>query len=236
MEKNVSRKDLSNAIVKFIKDESKKMNERGKSMEELRIFYSNWVNGARKWSRSVITLGGDKYEFTDKEITEIEFINLLKDALKASGVDGKVFYDEVKNWYNVVECIIFKKLEIYGEPCKEFKELAKYLSKYATKKLGKNDIYCVRVCGKRSSWNDSGRVKYLCYDAEKCKAILDTIKQKKSARDLLTFNVDEFFSHGDEVDYNYAMYAESEWYGSRGTKLHVIVRTPKGKAKLDYEF
>ena len=109
MEKNVSRKDLANAIVKFIKDESKKMNERGKSMEELRIFYSNWVNGARKWVSSVITLGGDKYEFTDKEVTEIEFINLLKDALKASGVDGKVFYDEVKNWYNVV---VIKQIKI----------------------------------------------------------------------------------------------------------------------------
>jgi hypothetical protein len=99
--------------------------------------------------------------------------------------------------------------------------------------LADNDIYGVHICGKRSSYSDSGDYRYLCYNKENCKNIVDLITAVCDDKDTLHFKVEEFLDHGDEGDYRAAQYHESEWYGSRGQNLHIIVKDQDGKEKFN---
>jgi hypothetical protein len=125
----------------------------------------------------------------------------------------------------------FRRVEIYSKPCKEFNSLRKYIEKYADFTLGEVDVFDVSVCGKRSSWSDSGRYDYLCYNANMCSEIERYIKANRTSKDKVSVKVEEYFSHGDETDYKIAQYQESEWYGYRGKLIVVEVTTPKGKTK-----
>ena len=242
MEKKIiTREKLVSVMAKFIKEQSKQMGD--KTHIELPIEISSWVCGMgrdKKWSHTDITIGEyrDKtiYTFTDKEITDEQFVCMLNKALEESKVRGQVFADTYGDGYWTPKQTIFRRVEIYAAPCKEFNTLAKLIQKYANKTIGGTDIFYVRVCGKRSSWSDSGSYSYLCYDVIKCQTIIDTIRAKKTSKDALKVVVEEYFSHGDEEDYRYAMHMESEWYGCRGTKLHFTITTSSGRVKADYKF
>ena len=110
------------------------------------------------------------------------------------------------------------------------------LEKYANKSLGETEVFYARVCGKRSSWSECGTRKYLCYDAKRCQAIINTIRKCRTSKDSFGFDVEECFSHGDDYDYEIAQHQESEWYGSNQAKLHIIIKTPSGRVKVDYKF
>ena len=239
--KQVTREQLVSLMAKFIKEQSKSMGD--KTNVELPISISSWVCGMgrdKKWTHTDITIGDyynkTIYTFTDKEITDERFVRMLNKALEESKVRGKVYADTYGDGYWTPEQTIFRRIEIYAAPCKEFNTLAKLIQKYANKTIGGTDIFHVRVCGKRSSWSDSSAYRYLCYDAKKCQTIIDTIRAKKTSKDGLKVEIEEYFSHGDEGDYRCAMYQESEWYGCRGAKLHFTIKTPTGKVKADYKF
>ena len=230
--KKVTREKMAVILVKSLKEWSKGMGTTTNKKVPLEL--NNWASGFgrnSKWCRSEIRVGQDVYEFTDREITEKDFIDMLKRALADSGVSGKVHYDECGDGYWCSKQYYFKDVELYAAPCKEFIKLAKTIQKYSGKVLDNFDVYYTSVCGKRSAWSDTGRMKYLCYEPEKCQAIIDYIKKNRTSKDTLSVKVDEFFSHGDETDYKYAQHCESEWYGYRGTKLHIKVTTPSGKGK-----
>ena len=228
---NLSENYVIQYIAEYIK--SCKKNIGNNTNIELPIYYHNWgarINGSWKWTRSEISFNGNTYEFTNKELSEERFVWILRTALEQSGVDGKVFFQTYGNSWNGYQTI-FEKIEIYADPCKEFIQLNKMLQKYAGKALNKTEIFFTTICGKRSSWSDTGRVKYLCFDANNCKNIINFIREKKTSKDKLTFKTDEYLSHGDEMAYDYAMYAESEWYGCRGNKLTIMIDTPAGRRK-----
>lgn len=239
--KQVTREHLTLLLAKFIKDSQKNMGD--KTNIELPISISSWVCGMgrdKKWSHTDITIGDyyDKtiYTFTDREITDEQFVYMLNDALSKSNVMGKVYADTYGDGYWTKKQTIFRRIEIYAKPCKEFQLLSDYIKKYAGKTIGSTDIFHVRVCGKRSSWSDSSAYRYLCYDVEKCKTIIDTMRAKKTSKDGLKVEIEEYFSHGDEEDYRCAMHMESEWYGCRGARLHFTIKTPTGRVKADYKF
>jgi hypothetical protein len=239
--KQVTREKLTSILAKFIKECQKSMGD--KTNIELPINYESWCSGCgrnSKWSHTDIIVGSypnkTTYTFTDRELTQEQFITMLKNAVAQSKVNAKVFYDECGDGYWCDKEYRFKRVEIFAKPCKEFITLRKYVEKYTHLTIGDLDAYYVDVCGKRSSWSDSGRYYYLCYDAKECKKILDAIKAKKGSKDVLKVSVEEYFDHGDEGDYQCAMYQESEWYGHRGTKVCVKVATPSGKVKLNKEF
>ena len=235
--KQVTREKLIDLIAKFIKESARQMGDKTnvKLPIELQNWSSGWGNNS-KWSHSDIVLGRETYTFTDKEIDDAAFVSILKAAIAKSNVRAKVVYDECGDGYWCKKQTIFRRVEVFAKPCKEFNTLYKYLEKYAEFTLGETDLFDVNVCGKRSSWSDAGRYNYLCYDAARCKAILDAIKAKKASKDTLRVEVKEYFSHGDETDYDIAMYQESEWYGNRGNKLHVTITTPMGRMKLDKNY
>jgi len=231
----VTREEVVKLMTKFIKEESKG----DFKVKKLSISIDSWgsrIKGVWTWTRTNITIGRDKYEFTDKEIKEDTFVYMLRTALEQSGVHGNVFFDTYGDGCWVPKETRFNKIEIYGKACKEFTQLNKLLVKLDCKPLNDLDVFYVRVCGKRSSWSDSGRVSYLMHDAKTCQHIMDDIKSKKVRGGVVCAEVKEWFSHGDETDYNYAQYAESEWYGARGAKLVLTYKTSKGVVRNVSEF
>lgn len=262
--KQVTREKLIDIIAKAMRDESKSMGD--KTNVIFPIKYENWYSGCgnnSKWHSSRITLFGAKtkkvkeligtprcieierteivdmvYTFTDKEITHKQFIDILNLALAKARVRGRVVYKEWEDCtgYRYTTQYYFKRVELFSKPCKEFNSLYNYVEKYGKFTIGDLDVYQVNICGKRSSYSDSGRYYYLCYDAKMCKAILDAIRKFKGSKDILKVSTKEYVDHGDEGDYRCAQYQESEWYGHRGNKLCVEVTTPTGKLKLNKEF
>jgi hypothetical protein len=200
---------------------------------------NNWASGFgrnSKWCRSEIRVGQDVYEFTDREITEKDFIDMLKRALADSGVSGKVHYDECGDGYWCPKTYYFKGIRVYGEVCKEFINLNKLLKKYGNKTIEEHSVFYVDVCGKRSSWSDTGRKLFLDYAPKMCARIIDYINHNRLRGWKVAISTDAFFSHGDEMDYKVAQYQESEWYGTRGTMLVVDIKNSKGENKLHETF
>jgi hypothetical protein len=230
--KGKTREQITTAIVDYLKNVQKEM---GKTTnKEVRLDLSNWTCGMgnnRKWSFSEIHVGYDSYLIEDKEVTTTQFIQMLNNAIAKAEVRAKVFYKECGDGYWTPKQTIFEKVEIYAKPCDNFIKLQKLIEKYANYTLHETDIFDTRVCGKRSSWSDSGNPMYLCYDPDKCKKLIDLIKAKRTSRDNVNVEIKEYFSHGDDADYRCAIHMESEWYGYRGTKLILTITTPKGKVK-----
>jgi hypothetical protein len=237
----VTREELTNILGKYIKDCQKKMGD--KTNIKLPIKIENWCCGMgrnKKWSHTDIIVGNylDRtiYTFTDKEITDDRFVCMLQKAIAEYSVIGRVLYETYGGGYFSDGQTIFRGVEVYGKPCKEFTSLANAINKFCGFCLGNFDVFGVNVCGKRSSWSDSGSNKYLCYNAKLCQKILNDIKEKRTSKDKINVKVKDYFSHGDEGDYQCAMYQESEWYGHRGNKLQVTITTPSGKEKLNEEY
>lgn len=229
---NITRKQVTDLIAKFIKESYKNMGTA--TNKNLDIEFGNWSSGFgrdSKWAYTRIEFGGNAYKFTDKEINDAEFVRILIDAVAIAGVRAKVLSQTYGDGYWTPKEIRFERVEMYAAPCKEFVKLTKMLEKYANFTLHETDIFEVSVCGKRSSWSDSGRFYYLCYYPNKCNAIIDYIRKNRGSKDTVVAKVEEYFSHGDEGDYKCAMYHESEWYGCRGNKLSIAISTPSGRAK-----
>jgi uncharacterized protein CbrC (UPF0167 family) len=232
---NITKDKLVEAIAKFIKELSKKMGD--KTNMEVDIDHSNWMCGMganKKWSYTEIRFGGNSYIFKDKEITEEQFVYLLNKALDKSGIKGKVFYDTYGDGYWCDKQTIFRRLEIFNKPCKEFKELNKTIKKCGAKEIGEFDVFSVGICGKRSSHGDYGKYYYLCYQPNMCLSIIDYIKSNKGRNGIVKVEVRDYLDHGDDCDYRIAQYQESEWYGKRGNNL--ILSIKKGKNKKDYQY
>jgi len=228
---NKTREQVTALMAKFIKESFKAMASNSK---ELNVKLNNWCSGFgrnSKWSYTEIRFGGDSYIFKDKEIDDLSFVRMWENAIAISKVRGKVTYDTYGDGYWTPKTYRFKRVEIFAKPCKEFVSLVKLIEKYARITISETDVFDVRVCGKRSSWSDSGRYDYLCYEPKTCQAIIDYIRKSRTSKDTLTIEVAPYSSHGDDMDYKCAQYHESEWYGFRGARLNVKVTTPNGKIK-----
>lgn len=230
---NISRKHLVMNISIYLKKCAKSMTADNVTAD---IELHNWYCGFgrdSKWSYTEIRVDDTQYIVKDKEITDESFVSILNDAIATAKVRAKVVYDTYGDGYWTPKQTLFRRVQVFSKPCKEFIALSKYIDKYGNFTLDDLAVFNVRVCGKRSSWSDSGKYYYLCYNAELCKSILDDIRKNKGSKDILNVSVEETFSHGDDDDYRCAMHMESEWYGERGAKLHYIIKTPKGKVKVD---
>lgn len=237
MDKN--KESLIKAIAKAIKESAKGINGNVYCYANVPIELRNWGAGwgnKWKWSSSEIKVGNETYKFTDKEVTDQEMISLAKQALELSGCKGKVLYDECGDGYWISKTYSFNGIKVYGEPCNEFKELNKMLAKYGNKTIGEQDVFHVNVCGKRSSWSDSGHESYLCYMPKVCANIIDYIRHNRLRGWKVCISTEEYFSHGDEMDYRCAQHQESEWYGCRGVMLVTDIKNTKGEPKLHKTF
>lgn len=229
----IERSQITSVITEYIKSCASRIGD--KSNLQLDIRHDDWgnrLNGVWKWISSEIRVGQDTYRITDRQVTVDYFLSAVENALKESGVRGKVF---TETYYpgNFTKAYRFSRLEIFAPPCQEFRRLNDILKEHGCKPLSETDIFEVAVCGKRSSWSDSGSFKYLCYRKENCKQIGDLIETICDKKDSLHLSLDEFLDHGDEYSYKAAMYHESEWYGSRGQNLRIVVKDGAGKEKFN---
>ena len=229
----MERKELKSAIVTFIKAQKKKMGD--KPNMTLPIEYGNYGtrnNGKFTWKYTRIGLGDKTIEIKDREISENSFILMLEDALEESGVKGRVFSRSCGDGYWCPKETYFERVDIYGKPCKEFNELNRLFVKLGEMKLDETFVFSVGICGKRSTYDDSGKYRYLCHCPKKCQAIIDFIKDNKGRNGEITRHIKSFVDKGDEEEYRIAQYRESEWYGTRGYNLTIEIKN--GKGKKDY--
>jgi len=239
--KNTTTKEnLIKLLAKYIKECSKRLGDNHPSTE-VSISFHNWYSGGnwktRKWSNDEIKFNRETYKFYDKEIGDSGFVQIVEDALKMSGCKGKVKCNEWEEtnpngWmYSPIKHKSFESLTLIGKPCKEFKLLQSMVKKYSGKEIGECEIYSADVCGKRSSWSESGDVIYLDFDKRTCQKAIDFIRGKRTSKDSLDIQFGEKLSHGDEEDYRIAQYQESEWYGAFYKYMEINVFTPSGKNK-----
>jgi len=230
--KEITISELEKILPSVIKEFARNLGNATNVVADINL--RNWCGGCgknAKWAYTEIECNDVKYIIKEKEIKDDMFVYMLRNALAVSKVRGNVVFDTYGDGYWTPRQTIFRRLEIFAKPCKEFISLVKYIEKYAKFTLGDTDIFFVNVCGKRTSWSDSGKYRYLCYDANRCNTILADMRKYRGSKDTLKVEVKEFFSHGDDTDYRIAMYQESEWYGCRGNKLVVSIKTPNGKEK-----
>lgn len=238
-----TRKQLENKVQKMlvsaIKGATKNINSDAFNYSNVDVELNQWSSGFgrnSKWCRTEVNICGDKVEFTDKELTDNDMIYLAKTALEQSKCKGEVLYDVCGDGHWMPKEYRFNGIRVYGTPCKEFVALNKMLKKYGSKTIEEHNIFRVNVCGKRSSWSDTGHRYFLCYAPQICANIMDYIRHNKLRGWKVSINTQDFFSHGDETDYKIAQYQESEWYGQRGTKLIVNINNSKGEQKLSKIF
>ena len=231
---NITREKLTTLLTAYLKECSRQMGTR--TNRELNIEFGNYGSGRNKdwkWSYTIIEFGDTTCMVRDKAIEDVEFAAILRNAVAKAKVRANVYTETYGDGYWVKQETRYKGIEIFAKPCKEFVSLVKLVEKYANYTIGDTDVFDVSVCGKRSSWSDSRDKTYLCYNADKCQAIIDYIRKNRTSKDTLTIEVAPYSSHGDDGDYKCAMYQESEWYGYRGARLNVRVTTPSGRVKAN---
>lgn len=125
--------------------------------------------------------------------------------------------------------------EVYQLDCipKEFDTLNKLLTKYTNKSLNPYEWYVVRLFGKRGKYDESGDKTFRCYDNSRCQRAIDVIRKYCTSKyDILTWSLVKY----DDIDTDYSIHYETECYGYRDIKLHIIVKTPTGRNKCDMMF
>lgn len=233
MKNDTTREKLVVIMTKYIKECSKKLDEKTISIIP-QISHTNWYYNGRSFSCSEINIGRDTYCFYDKEITDNDFINIVSTALKDSKCRGKIGsleWDEYKGWSRVHHKR-FSSLTLLCAPCKEFITLSKMIKKYTGKEISYTDINSSRACGKRRNWSvDADSTGYLCHEPNKCQDAIDFIRSKKTARDILLVEVRNLLEHDNEYDYKVAQEEEREWYATDYSYIGLKVKTPSGKGK-----
>ena len=103
----------------------------------------------------------------------------------------------------------------YGNPCKEFKELAKVVERKTGLVLEPTTLYRCRLFGKRSTYGESGRKYYTAFNERECARLLENVKsfgRKRIKAEVTTY---------DDIDTDTSSRYETECYGSREVTLIV---------------
>ena len=162
------------------------------------------------------------------------FFRKFKDALKEMGCDVKT--DEVYTaqvyWMPAYEQVT--EITYLAEPCKEFKDLAKYVAKHAGVTLDPKELYSVDMFGKRGRLDsETGSRFYFCHDATRCGSMLKYLRENRKGKDTLYIR-----PHMEEYceDRDISIRLETECYGYKKCIIDVKVSTPGGKTKAVAQF
>lgn len=111
----------------------------------------------------------------------------------------------------------------YGKTCKSFNELRKVVSRKCGINLTEKTLYSVRLFGKRSRYDESGRRHYYAYNEAECQSLLERVKSFGRKQIVC-----EVKTH-DDIDTDYSIRYETECYGSREVTLEVTAKHPTKK-------
>lgn len=181
------------------------------------------------------TLADNLTRYQAKKIAE-EVIKGLKE-LKATRGWGKLMW-EIEDccnggngWYN--DYIKFPtNIVLMAEPCKEYKSLVNYLSKYCGKNLNDTDIYSVHIGGKRGRvYGEEGDRYYLCHNSALCEKILADLRKYRGSNDKVVCTNIKEYDDIDEWELEVSIRNEVEFGGVRNKYFEVKISTPSGKEK-----
>ena len=182
-------------------------------------------------------LADDLTRYQAKKIAE-EVIKGLKE-LKATRGWGRLMW-EIEDccnggngWYN--DYIKFPtNITLMAEPCKEYKSLVNYLSKYCGKNLNDTDIYSVRIGGKRGRvYGEESDRYYLCHKPNKCAQYLETLRKSRGTNDKVICSKIKEEDDIDPWELEVSIRNEVEFSGARLRYFEVSITTPSGKQKAN---
>lgn len=156
---------------------------------------------------------------------------MLNDLKKVRGYKHLIFEESEHGnypyYYNVID-----NLGLMDNPCKEYVQLQKYITKYGKYKLGNFEIYEVRMFGKRGSVDtEMGKRRYLDHDAKKCASYLEILRRARGAKDKMICEYTKDNIYIDPEERRASMYYECECEGVKESYLTIEFRTPSGKTK-----
>ena len=119
-----------------------------------------------------------------------------------------------------------------SEPCKEYKSLVNYLSKYCGKNLNETDIYSVAIGGKRGRvYGEEGARYYLCHKPATCAKYLETLRKSRGSNDKVVSTAIKQEDDIDPWELQVSIRNEVEFSGARLKYFEVKISTPSGKEK-----
>lgn len=147
-----------------------------------------------------------------------------------------------RNWI-IAPFFVINAVRLHEEPCKEYKALQRYVSKYGRKRggiwgsssfeLGCFRLYSAAMGGKRGVlWDEYGQRHYLDNEPERCKAVLDGLRKARTAKDTMYCEFGEQH-HIDEEERRISAYHEVECEGEMRKFLEIKIVSPSGKIKYN---
>lgn len=232
--KNCNESVLLKDLIKYLKECYKSMEEKKQNVYTPNVYFEQWhsANKERKWVETRISFGWNTYHFTEKMISDNEFIELANKALFGAKCLGKVKTYEETEFYGLwrtIKHIKFDEIMLFAKPCKDFVKLQRIVKKYTNTDIKDFDVYTASIFGKRTPNYSESNKKYLCYNEKRCLDAIEWIKKNRSTKNVLSVNIKEEIDRGE--DYEDACRRETEWYGSKANNLKLCVVTPSGKEK-----
>ena len=124
------------------------------------------------------------------------------------------------------------EIRLMAEPCKEYKSLVNYLSKYCGKNLSETDIYSVAIGGKRGRvYGEEGDRYYLCHKPATCAKYLETLRKSRGSNDKVVSTAIKQEDDIDPWELQVSIRNEVEFSGARLKYFEVKISTPSGKEK-----
>lgn len=193
---------------------------------------STKIEVRKKWAEKLFT---DLSRYDAKEIARLVIAG-LNDLKKTRGW-GRLMWeleDTCGSGYSwSVDYIKFPtEITLMAEPCKEYKSLVNYLSKYCGKTLNETDIYSVAIGGKRGRvYGEEGARYYLCHKPATCAKYLETLRKSRGSNDKVVSTAIKQEDDIDPWDLQVSIRNEVEFSGARLKYFEVKISTPSGKEK-----
>lgn len=123
---------------------------------------------------------------------------------------------------------------LMAEPCKEYKSLSNYLSKYCGKALTETDIYSVGIGGKRGIvYGEEGNRYYLCHNSKKCEDLLGRLRKSRGTNDKVVCTKIKEEDDIDPWELQVSIRNEVEFSGVRMKYFEVSITSPSGRQKAN---
>ena len=124
------------------------------------------------------------------------------------------------------------RIMLLPKPCAEFNKLVNFIKKYTNQDISVEDIYRVRIGGKRGRvYGEEDNRNYLAFNCNVCNNILDKLKKSRGSKDKITISKKITFDDIDPFELQYSIRNEVEFSGVRYTKYEINITTPSGRHK-----
>ena len=243
------KKSLSDAR-KYNKEHNYLVNNwnRHRQQADLEVWdNTSWKDGKKVINHYEIRVEGKaigkcKTHYDVREVFA-ELRRMLDEQKKVKGWSGLNFMtDRVRlegySW-DGYEVSIIPKVCLADAPCPEYKSLMNYINKFGVRKygspmnLGNYELFSAAKGGKRGYlWDEHGERMFLDNLPKTSAKYLAEIRAARGTKDTMVCEILEE-DYIDPEEKRYSEYAEIECEGEHRRYLHITIKTPTGRVKLD---